>query len=175
MFTETHIPALLTDFRTKNRERRGAVQALRVRLTSHGDDQTVLDAWAKTLIVGPDAVLALFQGETTPWRVVTLDTRTPVTLSIQMGPEELVFPATLVGIKVGRAYDVKAGVDRYTYTFDLEKDLDPAQDKDLPHLVKARNERGDLIEWPILWELRSTSPETPDAGEAGQEDGQEEA
>ena len=172
MFTDTHIPALLTDLRTKNRERRGAVQALRVRLTSHGDDQKVLDAWAQA--IGRHEVLDLFPGELTPWRVVTFDIRTPVTLSIQMGPEELDFPATLVGVKVQRAYDAKAGVDKYTYTFDLEKDLDPAKDKDLPHLVKARNERGDLIEWPILWTLRSPDSESPNAGEAGQDDGPEE-
>lgn len=173
MFTETHIPALLTDFRTKNRERRGAVQALRVRLQSHGDDQKVLDAWA--LATKREGVLALFQGPETPWKVLTLEGHTPVTLSIQMGQEELVFPATLVGVKVSRVWDSKADVDRYTYTFDLEKELDPAKDKDLPHLVKARNERGDLIEWPILWELRTPDSETPNPEEAGQEDGQEEA
>lgn len=172
MFTETHIPALLTDFRTKNKERRGSVQALRVRLSSHGDDQKVLDAWA--LATKREGVLALFQGPETPWKVLTLEGHTPVTLSVLMGSEELSFPATLVGVKVARVWDSKADADKYTYTFDLEKDLDPAADKDLPHLVKARNERGDLIEWPILWELRSPTPEAPEAGEAGQEDGQEE-
>ena len=172
MFTETHIPALLTDFRTKNKERRGPVQALRVRLTSHGDDQKVLDAWA--LATKREGVLALFQGPETPWKTLTLEGHTPVTLSILMGLEDLVFHATLVAVKVSRVWDSKADVDRYTYTFDLEKDLDPADALDLPHLVKARNERGDLIEWPILWTLRSPDSESPNAGEAGQEDGPEE-
>jgi len=173
MFTETHIPALLTDFRTKNRERSGPVQALRLRLTSHGDDQTILDAWA--LATKREGVLDLFQGPETPWKTLTLEGHTPVTLSLQMGAQELVFRATLVGVKVARVWDSKADADRYTYTFDLEKDLDPADALDFPHLVKARNERGDLIEWPILWELRDPSKETPKEEEAGQEDGQEEA
>jgi len=173
MFTDTHIPALLTDFRTKNKERRGPVQALRVRLTSHGDDQKILDAWA--MATKREGVLAIFQGPETPWKVVTLEAYTPVTLSILMGSEDLVFHASLVSVKVSRVWDSKADVDKYVYTFDLEKDLDPADALDLPHLVKARNERGELIEWPILWKLRNPAKETPEAGEAGQEDGQEEA
>lgn len=153
MFTETHLPSILTDLRTKASDQRGSFMALRIRMAIHGDDQRLLDPWAR--IPGKEGVSDLFQGETTPWKAIVLEARTPVTLAVLMGQQELQVPVVLVGIKVSRTYDKKAGVDLYTYTFDLEKDLDPEQDKDLPHLVKARNERGDLIEWPILWTLRT--------------------
>jgi len=170
MFADRHLPAILAKMETKAKKG-GTVQVLAIKMESAGEVQNLLDGY-EDKCNNAGNVSELFHLPIA-WKSITLEAGYKVRLSVSLGPDQdLDFDARLVGIKVSRAW--KHGADVFTYSVTVEKDLDPNVDKDLAHLVNAkqtnqRTDKPELVLWPILWEavepLAQSVPESEDGAE----------
>ena len=165
---DSRVKAILAKMETKAKKR-GTVQALVIRAEFAGEDQTFLESYEdQCRNSGP--IMNLFQGPEVAWKTlqleaayvvdVTLDFESVYDVSREKLPERgITFRANLVGFKVSRVY--KNGMERYCYQIQLEKDLDPAVDKDLAHFVNAKmvNQetlKNEIVRWP--WSFEAVEP-----------------
>lgn len=173
MFDERHHPAVFSKMETKAKKH-GTVQLLTVKMESAGEVQNLLESYGDQCNNAGN-ISQLFHLPI-GWKSINLEAAYHVALSVELSADQdLDFRARLVGIKVARSW--KNGGDWFTYSLALEKDLDPVVDKDLAHLVNAKqaNERTgkpELVLWPILWEaLEPVAQSVPEGeeshGEAG--------
>lgn len=178
LFNPDHVTAgVLSKMETKAKKS-GTVQVLVIRfeaLASTDEPQNLLASIGEA-IPSMKGVPALFVEQPTPWDRLSLDVAHVLQVTLNMGtaeaPQELTFRAVLRGLKVARTY--KKGLDVYTYTLTLEKDLEPTTDKDLAHLVNAkgmndRTNRPELVLW--AWTFEPVEPE-PQSVETDEEQGQ---
>lgn len=167
---ETATPGILAKMETKAKKA-GTVQVLVLRFESVGEVQNLLDSIGEA-IPSMAGVPGYFKEQPSPWDRLSLDVAHVLQVTVNMGtadaPQELTFRVALRGLKVARTY--KKGADVYTYTLTLEKELEPAQDKDLAHLVNAkamndRTSRPELVLWGWTLEAVEAAPESVETGE----------
>lgn len=153
---DAHVMAVVTKFETKAKKH-GTVQALILKVESIGEAQTFLETYEdQCRNSGP--IMQLF---TTPvsWKSVQIEAAYLFDVVLNTGNTPIHFQARLAGIKVNRTY--KNGFEHFVYQLQMEKELEPAVDKDLAHFVNAKelnmkSGRLETVLWPF--ELEALEP-----------------
>lgn len=159
---EESAQGILAKMETKAKES-GTVQVLVLRFETVAQEKHLLEALG-TAFPAFSKVPEYFREDPTPWRLLSLDMGHRVAVELDAGtadaPKVLEFVAVLKSLKVSRSY--KKGVDVYTYTLGMEKELEPETDRQLVHFVNAkaisqRTGKPELVTW--AWTVSKAAPE----------------
>lgn len=167
---DADVMAILAKMETKAKKR-GTVQALVLKVESTGESQTFLETYEdQCRNAGP--IMNLFQGPEVAWKSIQLEAAYVVGVTLTAGPQVIHFRANLVGIKVARAW--KNGSALFTYQLQLEKELEPETDKDLAHVVNAkelhpRTLKMETVRWPFQFEALEPLAQSVDTETGGAE------